>query len=141
VPWLVAAGALGLAEVLTLRLVLGLLAIAAGLAAAVAAAGAPSALPVITFLVAAVALLAIVVPVARRHVRMPPETRTGIAALPGQQALVVQQVDGQGGRVKIRGEIWSARSYDGHQVLPVGSRADVIDIDGATALVHSLEHP
>jgi membrane protein implicated in regulation of membrane protease activity len=73
--------------------------------------------------------------VARRHVRLPALARTGTDALVGKKALVTREVDGQGGRVRIGGEEWSARAYLEGQVLPVGKTVDVIQIEGATALV------
>jgi membrane protein implicated in regulation of membrane protease activity len=56
-------------------------------------------------------------------------------ALVGRSALVVARVDGNGGRVKIGGDLWSARALDGHEVLEEGTTATVMDISGATALV------
>ena len=63
------------------------------------------------------------------------ETRTNVAALVGAEALVVEAVDGQDGRIKLAGEVWSARSYDGQSVFEPGTRVQVLQIDGATALV------
>jgi len=57
------------------------------------------------------------------------------AALIGCPALVLERVDGQGGQVKIGGEIWSARSFDEDQAFEPGARVEVLKIDGATALV------
>jgi membrane protein implicated in regulation of membrane protease activity len=56
-------------------------------------------------------------------------------ALVGGPAIVVARVDGQNGRVKIGGDVWSARSYDGSQVIDEGRRVTVVEISGATALV------
>jgi membrane protein implicated in regulation of membrane protease activity len=56
-------------------------------------------------------------------------------ALVGNTALVVARVDGHGGQVKIGGDLWSARSLDGHHVIEPGARVTVMDISGATALV------
>ena len=67
---------------------------------------------------------------------MPHAIRTGTAALEGAHAIVVERVDGSGGRVKIGGEIWSARAYDGSQVLEPGQQCEVMKIEGATALVY-----
>ena len=53
----------------------------------------------------------------------------------GTRALVLERVDGEGGQVKIGGEIWSARSYDEDEILEPGTRVDVMEIKGATALV------
>ena len=75
-------------------------------------------------------------PVARRHVRQPPLLKTGPAALVGRSARVLEEVSGHSGRVRIGGEEWSARSYDETLVIPVGHKVDVMQIEGATALVY-----
>jgi membrane protein implicated in regulation of membrane protease activity len=67
--------------------------------------------------------------------KQPPHVRTGTAALIGCNATVLEEVNRDGGRVKIGGEIWSARSYDEDEVLVPGDRVEVLKIDGATALV------
>ena len=74
-----------------------------------------------------------------RHLKQPPTLRTGTAALVGRGALVQQEVNGHDGRVRIGGEEWSARSYDETLVIPVGATVDVIQIEGATALVYPRE--
>jgi membrane protein implicated in regulation of membrane protease activity len=135
VVWAVAAAVLAAGEAATAGLVLGPLAIAAAIAAIVAAAGAGAAIQIVAFVVASIATLAILRPIARRHLKVPPHMRTGTAALIGTSATVLEQVDRDGGRVKIGGEIWSARSYDEDQVIEPGDRVEVLKIDGATALV------
>jgi membrane protein implicated in regulation of membrane protease activity len=46
-------------------------------------------------------------------------------------------VSADGGRVRLGGEVWSARTYgDDDAVFEPGSRVDVLKIEGATALVH-----
>ena len=67
---------------------------------------------------------------------MPHAIRTGTAALEGTKAVVLVRVDASGGRVKIGGEVWSARAYDESQVLEPGARVEVMKIEGATALVY-----
>jgi len=133
--WVVAAVVLGIVEVTTLDLIFLMLAAGALAGAATALATDSVALQAVVALVVAVAMLGLVRPVALRHLRTPIETRTGIAALVGAKALVVERVDGHGGRVKLAGEVWSARSYDGETVLEPGASVDVVEIDGATALV------
>jgi membrane protein implicated in regulation of membrane protease activity len=75
-------------------------------------------------------------PVARRHLRMPAQIRTGTDALVGARATVLQRVDSDGGRVKIGGEEWSARAYMEGQVIDPGTHVEVAKIEGATALVY-----
>jgi membrane protein implicated in regulation of membrane protease activity len=81
------------------------------------------------------ASLAILRPVARRHIRLPAISRTGTDALVGRKAVVTRQVDGVGGRIRVGGEEWSARSYLDDQVLVEGQTVDIVQIEGATALV------
>ena len=134
--WIVAAGVLAVAEVLTGgTLVLAMLAGGAAAGGLTAALGAPPALSVGVFALVSVALLGLVRPIARRHMRVNREARTNVAALVGAEALVLECVDGQDGRIKLAGEIWSARAYDGQSVFEPGTRVQVLQIDGATALV------
>jgi membrane protein implicated in regulation of membrane protease activity len=135
VIWAVAAAILAAGEAASAALVLGPLALAAVVAAIVAAAGAGAGLQVVAFIVASIAALGILRPIARRHLKVPPHMRTGTAALIGHSATVLEQVDRDGGRVKIGGEIWSARSFDEDQICEPGDRVEVLKIDGATALV------
>ena len=135
VYWIIAAGALAAGEIFTMGFFLGPIAVAATLAALVALAGGPLALQLLVFTVAAVGSVAVLRPHARRHLRTPAQLRTGTAALVGTRALVLEQVTADGGSVKIGGEIWTARTYDEDAVLEPGSRVEVMQIQGATALV------
>jgi len=133
--WMIAAGVLAVGEIATLGFFLGPIAVAALLAAVVAVVGAGLAAQWIVFIVASFASLGILRPIARRHMRTPARLRTGTAALVGSRAVVLERVDVDGGRVKIGGEVWTARGYDEDEVLEPGVRAQVMKIDGATALV------
>jgi membrane protein implicated in regulation of membrane protease activity len=134
--WTILAALLAVGEVLTVALVLGLIAVAAVAAAVVAALGGGVALQLVAFVAGSLAMLGVVRPIARRHVRLPAPLRTGTAALVGSRAVVLERVDAEGGRVKIGGEVWSARAWDEHQVLEPGARVEVVGIEGATALVY-----
>jgi membrane protein implicated in regulation of membrane protease activity len=135
VLWIIAAGLLAVGEMFTLGFFLGPVAVAAVLAAIVALAGGGVALQWIVFTAVAAGSLLVLRPIARRHLRTPMQLRTGTAALIGCPALVLERVDGNGGQVKIGGEIWSARSFDEDQAFEPGTRVEVLKIDGATALV------
>ena len=132
--WLVAAAALIGGELLSLDLVLIMLAGGAGAAAAAAALSAPLIVQALVFALVSLALLAGARPILRRHLTVG-HTATGIEALTGSPAVVIESVDHQSGRVKIGGELWSARSYDHTQTLAAGERVQVMEISGATALV------
>ena len=136
VVWAVAAVLLAIGELLTPGLFfLGPVALAAVAAAVVAALGAGVVVQLIVFIVGAIASLAVLRPIARAHLQMPALVRTGTAALEGGRAVVLQRVDANGGRVRIGGEEWSARSYMEDQVIEPGTRVEVVKIQGATALV------
>jgi membrane protein implicated in regulation of membrane protease activity len=137
--WLLAALLLALVEVSTLDLVFGMLAV--GSIAGGITALATSSLLVQSLVAAIVAVLALLVvrPVALRHLRQPGETRTGTAALMGASGLVLDRVDKYDGRVKIGGEIWSAKSFDPTAVLEPGTPVEVVRIDGAHAVVYASE--
>jgi membrane protein implicated in regulation of membrane protease activity len=134
--WLVAAAALGVAEFFTLSLALGILAGAAVVAAVVAGVGAPLLLQVVAFGAAATFGLIVVRPIARHHMSQPSITREGSDALIGKNALVLREVSASGGLIKLAGEEWSARTLDESQVIPAGAMVDVMEIDGATAVVY-----
>jgi membrane protein implicated in regulation of membrane protease activity len=141
VVWIILAAILGVAEILTLTAALGLLAVAALAAAGAAALGLDVLWQCVTFAVVAVAGLVGIRPLVRRQLRPKygPQHRFGVAALVGRQARVVQEVTGHAGRVRIGGEEWSARAYDETLVIPPGTTVDVIEIEGATALVYPRE--
>jgi membrane protein implicated in regulation of membrane protease activity len=134
--WAVLAVALAVGEVLTPGLFfLGPVALAAGAAAVAALLGAGAVGSLVVFIVCSLASLAFLRPVARRHVRLPAISRTGTDALIGRKAVVTRKVDAVGGRIRVGGEEWSARSYLEDQVLAEGQTVDIVKIEGATALV------
>jgi len=135
--WSIAAVALVIGEIMTPGLFfLGPIALAAVAGAVSSLFGAPLWLQLIVFAVSSFASLALLRPIARRHLRMPHAIRTGAAALVGAHAVVLQRVDANGGLVRIGGEDWSARAYMPDQVLEPGVQVEVAEISGATALVY-----
>ncbi len=136
VVWVVLAAVLAAGEIFTLSFVLGPIALAAAAAGVVAAAGGGGALPRDVFAAAAAGSLLLLRPIARRHLQQPRAIRTGTAALVGAKATVLERVDDTGGRVRIAGEVWSARTMFEGQVLEPGARVEVGEIEGATALVY-----
>ncbi len=137
VIWIVVACLFAAGEIMSLSFYLAPFAAGAAVAAIVDVAGAPDAVSVAAFLVASLAALMLLRPVARRHRLTPPSYRSNAQALIGQTVIVQEEIDNdrETGTVKLSGEIWTARSYvDGHKI-PAGSRVDVVEIKGATALV------
>ncbi|GGR63017.1 NfeD family protein [Streptomyces roseolus] len=137
--WLILAGLLAVAEIFTLTAALGILGVAAAATAGAAALGLAPPLQLVVFTVLAAAGLFLVRPVAVRHPGRPPAERFGVDALVGRPARVVSEVTGAGGRIRLGGEEWTARAYDETLVIPPGATVDVMEIDGATAVVHPRE--
>ena len=134
--WVIAAFALGIGEMFTLDLVFGTLVVAALVGAGVALGGGPFAVQAVVAAVVAVVLLFTVRPIFLRRLKV--EQRlvpSGTAAHVGATALVLADVDDLGGRVKLAGEEWSARSQGRDQRMRAGDRVRVMSIDGATAVV------
>jgi membrane protein implicated in regulation of membrane protease activity len=134
--WAIAAILLSVGEIFTPGMFfLGPVALAAVAAALVALFGVGVVTQLLVFIAGSIATVLFLRPIARRHLHMPASIRTGTAALEGTKAVVLQRVDANGGRVRIGGEEWSARSYMEDQVLEPGARVEVVKIEGATALV------
>jgi len=140
VAWLGVAVVLGIVEVTSLDLIFAMLAAGAVAAALSALVTDNILLQALVAIAVSVAGLAVVRPVALRHLRTPHAIQTGTAALVGERGLVVEAVSRDDGRVKIKGEVWSARTYDPHaSVIEAGRSVQIVEIDGATALVYEAE--
>ena len=135
VLWLVAGLVLLGAEVVTGTFVLLMLGGGALVAAGASLLGLGFAGSAAVFAVASVVLLAGRSPLRHRLERGVPHTPSRAEALVGGHATVVARVDGHTGRVRIGDDEWSARSFDGTQVIEPGERVTVVQISGATALV------
>ncbi|MDR1428072.1 MAG: NfeD family protein [Bifidobacteriaceae bacterium] len=137
IVWIGIAIALGLIEIFTLDLVF--LMLSGGAAAAAVAAGLR--LPwwgcVLVFCAVSVLMLAAVRPwaLARLKTEGRAPVVTGAAALVGQRGQALTNVSATNGRVKIEGEVWSARTTDSSAPVPAGATVEVTAIDGATAVV------
>ncbi|MFJ9420407.1 NfeD family protein [Streptomyces sp. NPDC101227] len=134
--WLIAAVGLGIPLIVTAMPEFGMLAVGAGAGAVTAALGGGAVPQFIVFAAVSVALIAVVRPIANRHRGQSPQLASGIEALKGKTATVLERIDGtEGGRIKLAGEIWSARALDDDQIYEVGQKVDVVEIEGATAVV------
>lgn len=135
VGWLVAAVVLAGLELASPAFLLVMFAGGALAASAASAAGAGTVGSAAVFAAVSIALVAFVRPVARRHLYQPPLERSGTAALIGTQAVVLETVDASTGRIKLAGEVWSARAFDEDARFDPGTKVSVLQIDGATAVV------
>lgn len=143
--WWVGIGILfAVIEIVSLDLVLIMFAGGAFAAAAVNAAGGPLWLQIVAFAVVSTVFLLALRPWLLRHLRArTPLMETNAAAHVGRGAVVVGRVTEVDGRIKLVGEVWSARTEPGAPELPVGTEVKVVRIEGATAVVAALpaEYP
>lgn len=135
--WLALALVLAAIEVATLDLVFVMLAVGALASATAAALGASAPIQVVVAVAVALLLLGVLRPVLVRRVRAGDATLTGAAALVGREARVLETVTETGGRVKLHGEVWSARTAGATASFLPGQPVRVVAIEGATAVVQA----
>jgi len=133
--WLILAGGLAAGEMTSGTFVLLMMSGGALGGSVAAALGAPVALQVLVAVFFTIGLVWLVRPIAIRHSYSGPPAITGAEALIGEEALALTEVTRDGGRVRLNGAEWSARSRDPAQVIAPGARVAVVGIDGATAVV------
>jgi membrane protein implicated in regulation of membrane protease activity len=137
VVWLLAGIVAAVGEIITTGFFLAPFSAGAFAAMLVALLGGAGVLQGVVFAAVTIGCFALVRPVARRHLYQPPRIRTGTAALIGRSAMVLERIDNNEsvGRVRIDGEVWTARAYDEDRVIEPGTKVQVVEIRGATALV------
>ena len=139
VVWIIAAVVLAVGEMLTLSFFLAPFAAGALLAALVSAVGGGLVASWAIFVLTSLLLLLVVRPIARSHRKQPAQLRTGTAALVGGKGTVVERVANLEAVGAIRldnGEVWTARAFDENRTYDIGERVEVLEIRGATAMVH-----
>jgi membrane protein implicated in regulation of membrane protease activity len=87
------------------------------------------------FLLVSVLLVSLVRPILRRRLTPPQSLSTGIEALEGKRALVLDRVARDEGQVKVDGQVWTARPLNEGDEFEPGEQVTVMRIDGATAVV------
>ncbi len=135
VGWVGAAVALTLIELLSLDLVLLMFAVGALTAAVVAALGGPLWLCIVVFAALSMAMLAFARPKLARMLHAGPDLETGWETIAGRVAVVDRTVDVHGGRVKLDGETWTARTPDDSEAFEPNTEVAVVRIDGASLVV------
>ncbi|TNM68200.1 NfeD family protein [Streptomyces sp. NP160] len=134
--WVIGAFVLAGLEVFALNLVFGTLVVGALAGALAALLGGDFTVQAITASVVSLIGLAVVRPVLVKRFKVEGRfTATGTAANVGRPARVLAEVTEVGGRVKLAGEEWSARTAEPAARFPVGATVHVVAIDGATAVV------
>src|SRR4051794_33654263 len=129
--WLMIAVALGVLELISTDLILIMLAGGALLGMVTALIGVPAGAQVVVALATALGLLALLRPSMVHRLHAGPTLRTGAEALIGQRGYVLEALSHvTPGRVKIGGEVWTARPYDEDDRIEEGATVDVVSIKG-----------
>ncbi len=85
------------------------------------------------------AALALVRPSMVKRLHGGPELALGHGKLIGRQGIVTDEISGlAAGRIKLAGEFWTAEPYDDTTSIPAGETVEVLEIRGATAVVHPV---
>ncbi len=137
--WFVAAAALGAVEIFTLDLTFLMLASGAIAGGVVVLAGGPVWLAFVVALVVSAGMLAALRPWLLRTMRRRGVdfVETNTAALVGAKGRSIDPITETSGRIKLRGEVWTARVPDDAEPIVEGADVVVARIDGATAIVVS----
>lgn len=134
--WLIIAIVLVLFELLSMDFVFVMLAGGAGIGAIAAALNFSSVLVWLLAIGGAALGLGIVRPKIAARIHRGPELKVGAAALVGLGAVVLEDVvPNHPGRVKIRGDEWTALPSDDVSTLTAGLHVEVVEIKGAIAYV------
>ncbi len=137
--WLGLSVLLGVAELVSMDLILLMLAAGAMVGFLAAVIGLAVPLQVVLAAGTAVAMLAFLRPNLIKRLHTGPELRLGHGKLVGRQALVTEDITAlTPGRVRLAGEIWSAEPYDDTLTIAAGETVEVLEIRGATAFVHPV---
>lgn len=134
--WLTLAVLLGVAEIVSLDLVLIMIAVGALVAAGVAAL-APDLwwLQILVAAAVSVGMVALARPTLMRRIHEMPGYRSSTDKMVGSSGVATSEITADGGEVKIDGMIWTARVY-GADVIEEGTEVEVYEIDGAIAVVY-----
>ena len=137
--WLIIALLLAATEMATLDFTLLMMAVGALVASLMGALGFNIVVQVLSAVAVSLALLAFVRPPIVRRLHAGPTLQTGPESLVGKSGMVLERVTAHAGRVKLSGEVWSARSVEEAVVIEPGHKIGVAEIDGATAVVYRLD--
>lgn len=135
--WGILAVGLALLEVFTLDLTFLMLASGA-LAAGVTWFAFPDLwwLQLVVGLITAVLTLWLLRPTLLQQVRKSPGYRSSLDSLMGAGGTATQEITTTGGEVRVDGQLWEARPYDGETRILEGQSVEVFGLDGVTLLVH-----
>ncbi|MCF2706185.1 NfeD family protein [Arcanobacterium haemolyticum] len=139
IVWLIIAVVCIIVETVTVDFTFLMLAGAALIATGVSAFTHNLIIQVVIFAIASIILVLFARPWAKNKMNPRGAQAGNVYSQVGRAARTLTLVDAHAGRVKIGGDVWSARTDDGQ--IPEGSDVVVVRIDGAVAVVQSIPTP
>ena len=138
--WLGIAGVLVVAELMSLDLVLIMLAVGAASAGIAALIGAPLVAQILIGVGVSGATIAFVRPTVLKRLHGGPDLTIGPRSMIGMTVTVDQAISAdRPGKVKVNGEIWTARPLDERESMAAGELVDILDVQGSS--VHVVKRP
>ncbi len=133
--WLIIFILFGIIELITPQFITIWFAVGALAIIPLALLGVPVPIQIVVFIVLSIMLLVFTRPLYKKYLK----TRyvpTNADALISTTAIVIEEInnDDAVGIVKARGQIWSARSFDG-EIIEIGEKIDIISIEGVKLIV------
>jgi len=142
VVWVVIAVVLLVAEATTSAFVAVYFGLAALVTAGLAAAGLGVPIQLVAFVALSVGGILVTRPALQRAANKTTGIRTGVDAMQGRVGVVTRAIaELEPGQVKVGGETWTARCYYDEEAIPLGSRVEVVKVEGVTALVIPAPSP
>lgn len=140
--WLIAAAAFLICEMITMGLTTIWFAGGALIAALASALHVPLPVQIVLFLAVSLILLVLTRPLAKKYFNNK-TVKTNADSLIGQKCIVTKDIDNlrARGQVKVKGQEWTARSYDDDVLIKEDTRVYIERISGVKLIVRPEETP
>ena len=94
----------------------------------------------LAFAVTAALIVAVLRPLALKKLTIKTKDNvTNVDALIDMQAITTKETDEKTGEIKLKGEIWTAKTKFGEKKIKADKYVTILSIDGATAVVREIE--
>ena len=102
--------------------------------------GASGAIQVIIFFIVSIVLLILTKPIARKLI--PKDETTNVSIIIGMHGVVTEKINNieAEGAVKVSGKEWTARSQSEDVVIDIGSKVEILEIQGVKVIVKAIDN-
>ncbi|MFY9262037.1 MAG: NfeD family protein [Actinomycetaceae bacterium] len=131
--WAIITVVLAILEVVTVDFTFIMIAGGALAATGVSALGGGMIWQIITFAIVTILLLFFIRPLVRRHLHDSSTGESNVYAMAGREAITLTAVDRNSGRVKVGGEVWSAKTFGA--TIPADEKVIIQAVEGAQVVI------